>query len=114
MNYTNEQEAIRQSFANYLGALTSASIFEGQMQKENVIALLSEELTKYVCNEDNTIDIKSAKPILKSSLWILNKYKEDMVTKANQASIYIENSEPLIVLNELIDKLDLYIDRLIK
>lgn len=108
-NYTNEQEAIRQSFANYLGALIGASIFEGQTQKENVIALLSEELTKYTCNEDNTINISIAKPILKSSLWILNKYKEDMLIKANQASININNSEPFINLNELINKLDIYI-----
>ena len=63
--YTNEQQAIRQSFANYLGALLSASAFEGDTQKENVIALLCEELCKYVCdNEDNKVMCQSYVPSL--------------------------------------------------
>lgn len=108
--YTNEQEAIRQSFANYLGALISASAFDNNLlQKENVIALLSEELTKYACNEDNTVNIKASKPILEASLWILKKYKQDVVFEAKQASLNIENSEPLKELNELINKLNSYI-----
>ena len=107
--YTNEQEAIRQSFANYLGALINASAFENNLQKENVIALLSEELTKYSCNEDNTVNIKAARPILEASLWILKKYKQDIILEAKQASLNIENSEPLKELNELINILNSYI-----
>lgn len=107
--YTNEQQAIRQSFANYLGALINASAFENDLQKENVIALLCEELTKYVNDGTDTINIKVARPILEATLWILKKYKQDMIMQAKQASLNIENSEPLKELSELINKLDLYI-----
>lgn len=105
--YTNEQEAIRQSFANYLGALTSASAFEGQIQKENVIALLCEELCKYVC--DDTLDIKSANPILNASLYILKRYLSEMINMANQANVNIYGSEPYIELDKLIKIYENYI-----
>lgn len=106
--YTNQQEAIRQSFANYLGALVGASIFEGQIQKENVIALLCEELCKYIC-DDNTLDIKTAKPILDASLYILKKYLSEMISMANQANINIYDSKQYKELNDLIKTYEDYI-----
>ena len=107
--YTNEQEAIRQSFANYLGALINASMFSDDLQKENVIALLCEEITKYISDGSDTINLKIARPVFESCLWILKKYKQDMLLKAEEASLNIENSEPLKELNELINILNLYI-----
>ena len=108
--YTNEQQAIRQSFANYLGALLSASAFEGDTQKENVIALLCEELCKYVCNnEDNKVNIKCANPIFQACLYLLKRYKQDIIDDANKIELDIENSKPILELNELINILDDYI-----
>ena len=46
--YTQEQEAIRQAIANFLGALLMNSMFTESEAKENVIAIFCEELTKYV------------------------------------------------------------------
>ena len=108
--YTNEQQAIRQSFANYLGALLSASAFEGDTQKENVIALLCEELCKYICdNEDNKVNMKCANPIFQACLYLLKRYKQDIIDDANKIELDIENSKPILELNELINILDNYI-----
>lgn len=108
--YTNRQEAIRQSFANYLGALISASAFEGELQKENVIALLCEELCKYTCdNVDNKVDINCANPIFQATLYLLKRYKQDMINDAKKIELNIEDSQPIIEINELINILDKYI-----
>ena len=108
--YTDKQEAIRQSFANYLGALISASAFEGELQKENVIALLCEELCKYTCdNEDNKVDINCANPIFQATLYLLKRYKQDMINDAKKIDLNIENSQPIIEINNVINVLDSYI-----
>lgn len=86
-NYTKEQEAIRQSFANFLGALMTNSMYENELAKENAIAVLCEELVKYIQNENNTIDVQLSKPILKSSLWTLQKRKEDMLKDLEKINI---------------------------
>lgn len=108
--YTSKQEAIRQSFANYLGALISASAFEGELQKENVIALLCEELCKYACdNADNKVDINCANPIFQATLYLLKRYKQDMINDAKEIELNIEDSQPIIEINEIINMLDQYI-----
>lgn len=108
--YTSKQEAIRQSFANYLGALISASAFEGELQKENVIALLCEELCKYTCdNTDNKVDINCANPIFQATLYLLKRYKQDMINDAKEIELNIEDSQPIIEINEIINMLDQYI-----
>lgn len=108
--YTSKQEAIRQSFANYLGALISASAFEGELQKENVIALLCEELCKYTCdNADNKVDINCANPIFQATLYLLKRYKQDMINDAKEIELNIEDSQPIIEINEIINMLDQYI-----
>ena len=76
--YTQEQEAIRQAIANFLGALLMNSMFTESEAKENVIAIFCEELTKYV--SDGGLDIQAAKPLLKSTLWVLEKRKEELNT----------------------------------
>ena len=114
MNYTKEQEAIRQAFANFLGALISNSMFEKESAKENAIAILCEELIKYTQNEDDTINIKLSKPIFKSTLWTLQKRKEDLTKSLQETNIintieihkYTKDIDKLIeLLNEYIQKI---------
>lgn len=71
--YTETQEALRNSLWNFMGSMLTASIHEENRAKESVTALMSEELCKFVKNEDETsVDMVAAKPILKAASWILN------------------------------------------
>ena len=67
-NYTKEQEAIRQAFANFVGSLLVNSMYDGEEARENVLAILCEELVKYTKDENETINTKTSRPILKSTL----------------------------------------------
>lgn len=120
INYTNEQEAIRQSFANFLGALLSNSIYENDEAKENVIALLCEELVKYA-QEGNTINLNVSKPILKATLWILQKRKQEIIMYLNDSDLcsdLCQNTDTTFTsqytkdIDNLIDLLDGYIDKI--
>lgn len=96
-----------------MGALLNASAFEGDLQKENVIALLSEELCKYVCdNSEHKVDIKIANPIFQSTLYLLKRYKQDMINDAKEIDLNIEQSQPIINITETINILDNYINSL--
>lgn len=76
--YTETQDALRNSLWNFFGSILNASILEESRIKENVTALVSEELCKFCKNEDETsIDMVAAKPILKAASWVLDaKLKE--------------------------------------
>lgn len=70
--YTKNQEAIRNSLWNFMGSLMNSSLTEDN-SKESVMALMSEEMCKFCKNEDEqTIDMNTAKPILKAASWVLN------------------------------------------
>lgn len=106
--YTQEQEAIRQAIANFLGALLTNSMFTESEAKENVIAIFCEELTKYV--SDGGLDIQAAKPLLKSTLWVLEKRKEELNTSYKELGLSDKpaNSD----LDQLIELLNNYINKL--
>lgn len=120
INYTNEQEAIRQTFANFLGALLSNSVYENEEAKENVIALLCEELVKYV-QEGNTINLNASKPIFKAALWILQKRKQELIMYLNDSDLcsdLYQNTDTTFTsqytkdIDNLINLLDGYIDKI--
>lgn len=70
--YTETQQSIRNSMWNFMGSLLSTSSFEdNSKKKENVVALISEELCKFIKSDDEVLDINAAKPILKAAIWIL-------------------------------------------
>ena len=73
-------------------------------KKENVTALMSEELCKFVKADDKTLDIKAAKPILKSALWILEARKLEL------KNINVSNS----AINSGIKEIDILIATLSK
>lgn len=106
--YTQEQEAIRQAIANFLGALLMNSMFTESEAKENVIAIFCEELTKYV--SDGGLDIQAAKPLLKSTLWVIEKRKEELNTSYKELGLSDKpaNSD----LDQLIELLNNYINKL--
>lgn len=106
--YTQEQEAIRQAIANFLGALLINSMFKESEAKENVIAIFCEELVKYV--SDGGLDIQAAKPLLKSTLWILEKRREELNTSFNELGL--SNIPANSDLDQLIELLNNYINKL--
>lgn len=82
--YTETQEALRNSLWNFMGSMLTASIHEENRAKESVTALMSEELCKFIKNEDETsVDMIAAKPILKAAAWIL----ESRITELNNTLI---------------------------
>ena len=48
--YTETQDALRNSLWNFFGSILNASILEESRTKENVTALVSEELCKFCKN----------------------------------------------------------------
>ena len=106
--YTQEQEAIRQAIANFLGALLMNSMFTKTEAKENVIAIFCEELVKYI--SDDGLDIQAAKPLLKSTLWILQKRKEELNISFNELGL--DNIPVNSDLDQLIELLNNYINKL--
>lgn len=71
--YTDTQQALRNSLWNFMGSILTASALEEAQAKESVMALMSEEMCKFVKNENETsIDMVAAKPILKAAIWILD------------------------------------------
>lgn len=70
--YTDTQQALRNSLWNFMGSILNASMLEEAQAKESVTALMSEEMCKFVKDEDETsIDMVAAKPILKAASWVL-------------------------------------------
>lgn len=103
--YTDTQQSIRNAMWNFMGTLLSSSPYdEISKKKENVTALMSEELCKFVKADDKTLDIKAAKPILKSALWILEARKLEL------KNINVSNS----AINSGIKEIDILIATLSK
>lgn len=75
--YTETQQVIRNSLWNFMGSIMNASISE-ENKKENVTALISEELCKFCKTGEDTIDMKAAKPMLKAVVWILKARKLEL------------------------------------
>ena len=113
--YTETQEALRNSLWNFMGSILTASIHEEDKAKESVTALMSEELCKFIKNEDEvSVDMTAAKPILKAASWILEaKITElnntlDTAPDVAKPTIYnnIENIKSLTIeLNKFISKI---------
>lgn len=106
--YTDTQQAIRNSLWNFMGSIMDAAYNE-ERKKENVTALVSEELCKFCKTEDDKVDMKASKPILKSAQWIL-KARLFELKKLPVASEAID--ETIKELDNLITLLDGYVDRI--
>ena len=114
-NYTKEHEAIRQAFANFVGSLLVNSMYDGEEARENVLAILCEELVKYTKDENETINTKTSRPILKSTLWILQNRRNEMITYLKENNILMDNTLPdqyTKDIDNLIDMLDKYINKI--
>lgn len=108
--YTETQQAIRNSLWNFMGSLMDASMFEDNAKKkENVSALISEELCKFTQIEDNKIDIQVAKPILKSAIWILEARRLEFNNLPIKTPA-IDNA--IKELDSLITSLTAYVDKI--
>lgn len=113
--YTETQDALRNSLWNFFGSILNASILEESRTKENVAALVSEELCKFCKNEDETsIDMVAAKPILKAAIWILDA---KIIELTNVLDAAPEVAHPAIIKNitdvqRLSDDLTDFIDKL--
>lgn len=107
--YTDTQQAIRNSLWNFMGSLLTASMYEDKRNKESVTAVFSEELCKFCKDENDKIDILAAKPILKSSIWVLQNRKaeiESLPVKSEAINNTIEE------LDNLIASLDMYVNKI--
>ena len=107
--YTDTQQAIRNSLWNFMGSLLTASMYEDKRNKESVTAVFSEELCKFCKDENDKIDILAAKPILKSSIWVLQNRKaeiEPLPVKSEAINKTIEE------LDNLIASLDMYVNKI--
>lgn len=113
--YTDTQEALRNSLWNFMGSILTASIHEENKAKESVTALMSEEMCKFIKNEDDTsIDMVAAKPIFKATAWILEARIKELYTLLEKAP---EPAKPTITANilnteKLKEELDAFIDKL--
>ena len=114
--YTETQEALRNSLWNFMGSILSASIIEDKRKKENVTALMCEELCKFCKTEDETsVDMQAVKPILKAAVWVLEARKLEMIKSRCDIDVdaMITPMEKAIdELSNLIDALNHYIVKL--
>jgi hypothetical protein len=87
MDYSNNQQAIRVALWNFMGALLNSSIYEGEQGKQTVVALVSEELSKLCKNEDESINMVVAKPILKNAEWVLEARSKEITKTVGELSM---------------------------
>lgn len=71
--YSNDTQQIRNGLVNYIGSLLIASPFEEKAARQHVIGMVTEEALKMAMNEDDTIDMYSAKPFLRACKIIFEK-----------------------------------------
>lgn len=101
--YTDTQQALRNSLWNFMGSMLTHSAFENDKAKESVTALVSEELCKFCKNEDDTtVNMGAAKPILKSTVWILQARIQEMKTERDKLK---QDSPAYEYLNQSIESL---------
>jgi len=106
--YSNDQTQIRAGLTNYIGALLKASKFKGKVAKQNVVAILAEETLKFSQDKDKIIDLYVAKPIIKSTIFLLNQRIQLLqnIPKNKQKEDVIINYKNIISsLEELINKI---------
>lgn len=83
--YTGEQEQLRMSLNQFFGAILTNSKFEDpSLAKQSLIALVIEELLKFCKNEDETIDMIAAKPILRGTHYALEQRKFNIEEKLTE------------------------------
>lgn len=106
--YTDTQQSIRNSLWNFMGSIMNASASD-EIKKQNVTALMSEEMCKFCKIDESKLDMSVAKPILKSAVWILEARKLEM----SSISIKTEAINNAIEeLSNLIASLNSYIERI--
>lgn len=103
--YTDTQQAIRNTLWNFMGSIMDASGYDSENKKQTVTALMSEELCRFCKNDDEkTIDINTAKPILKAAKWVLE-------SKLMEAK-FSNDTNSIKELSLLIASFDSYINKL--
>lgn len=102
MSYSDKQEALRSALWNFIGALSTTSLYEGEMGKQSVVGIIAEELTKLCMEESGEINMVVAKPLFRSVNWMLEKRIENL----NKLDVKYDNS--IIDLNK---SLTSYIDK---
>lgn len=114
--YTETQEALRNSLWNFMGSILSASVYEEKKRKENVTALMCEELCKFCKKEDEvSIDMQASKPILKAAIWVLEARKLEMQKSRNELDVdamITPMDKAIDELSNLINTLNQYIEKL--
>lgn len=93
--------------------MTNSTYDDVSKKKENVTALMSEELCKFCKTDAGMVDIKAAKPILKSAIWILEARKLEIKKANNNSPLTLQAiDETIKELETLIASLQAYIDRI--
>ena len=114
--YTETQEALRNSLWNFMGSILTASVLEEKRRKENVTALMCEELCKFCKKEDETsIDLQAAKPILKAAVWVFEGRKLEMqkaIEETNVSTMKTTLNKSIEEMDSLINTLNNYIDKI--
>lgn len=112
--YNAQQEALRQGVWNYIGTIISSCDINmsAKDKKQLAIALISEELAKACKTDDNTIDMYVAKPILKSTEWILSNRIEEASKRIDSVCGTLDKELILKERKELRDKLLKAIDQI--
>lgn len=112
MSYSKEQEALRSAITNFIGVAASSSAYKNDRARENVISLFVEELVKIGQNEDNTVNMKTLRPLFKSVIWILQCRRNDIVKSYKENF----NQDPPIAFTQeidtLVELLDIYINKI--
>ena len=86
--YSEMQDQLRLSLTQFFGAILSNSNFKNpNLKKQNLVALVIEELLKVCINEDSSIDIIAAKPILKASSFLLESRCSEIQESMNKKDI---------------------------
>ena len=103
--YTDTQQAIRNTLWNFMGSIMDASGYDNENKNQTVTALMSEELCRFCKNDDEkTIDINTAKPILKAAKWVLESKL--------MAAKFSNDTNSIKELSLLIASFDSYINKL--
>lgn len=65
ISYSNDQTQIRAGMVNFIGSLLKTSNFDGKVGRQNVNAILVEEILKLSTEEDGTKELYSLRPLFK-------------------------------------------------
>ena len=113
--YTDTQQALRNSLWNFMGSILTASALEEAQAKESVMALMSEEMCKFVKDENETsIDMVAAKPILKAASWVLGAKLTELykTLETAPAVAYDPINKNIENIHNIKTELDVFIDKI--